>query len=170
MDTTGENSTENKSVKYGHLTSWKPGTSGNPNGRPKGSKDSIGAALRRLLRKRAFPDAYDALCKRYPDMDPKEFTNALAIAGALVDKSIRGDVQAAKLLFASQGELTKTTAHIHADGLPDGALSLESMTLAQLSTRLAQVEADMVSEPVPLTIDVKPNNGANGKNGKGKPK
>ena len=50
---------------------WEPGESGNPNGRPKGSKDGPRAQLNRLLRQDASPDLLKRFAVKLGEMDDK---------------------------------------------------------------------------------------------------
>jgi hypothetical protein len=94
---------QNKPSKYQvgyrkppHETRYKPGTSGNPNGRPKGSLNLI-AALQRELRR---PVVVNENGRR------RTITMFEAAVKQLVNKSASGDMNATKLLLAlvSAGE------------------------------------------------------------------
>ena len=90
------------------LTQWEPGQSGNPAGRPKGSKDGIDAHCRRLLAKDlSFPQIKDKLKAKGIDLEIG--TNAEAISVVLVLKALTGDLKAIEMLV--KFDL----------GLPDGA-------------------------------------------------
>ena len=79
------------------LTQWKPGKSGNPAGRPKGSKDGIDAHCRRLLAKDlSFPQIKDKLKAKGIDLEIG--TNAEAISVVLVLKALTGDLKAIEML------------------------------------------------------------------------
>ena len=79
------------------LTQWKPGQSGNPAGRPKGSKDGIDAHCRRLLAKDlSFPQIKDKLKAKGIDLEIG--TNAEAISVVLVLKALTGDLKAIEML------------------------------------------------------------------------
>ena len=79
------------------LTQWEPGKSGNPAGRPKGSKDGIDAHCRRLLTKDlSFSQIKNALKAKGIDLDIG--TNAEAISVVLVLKALTGDLKAIEML------------------------------------------------------------------------
>ena len=79
------------------LTQWEPGKSGNPAGRPKGSKDGIDAHCRRLLAKDlSFPQIKDKLKAKGIDLEIG--TNAEAISVVLVLKALTGDLKAIEML------------------------------------------------------------------------
>ena len=78
------------------LNQWQPGESGNPAGRPKGSKDGIDAHCRRLLTKNlSFSQIKDKLKAKGIDLIG---TNAEAISVVLVLKALTGDLKAIEML------------------------------------------------------------------------
>jgi len=89
---------ENRSVNGPgrELTQFKPGEISNPNGRPKGSKDSLKAKVRRLLRTRA-PSEVEKILKNY-GYEPDSPTYADAVAIVAVHQAMQGEVPAIKLL------------------------------------------------------------------------
>ena len=94
-----ENSQQNNPLsQFGDkLAQWKPGQSGNPAGRPKGSKDGIDAHCRRLLAKDlSFPQIKDKL--KAKGIDLEDGTNAEAISVVLVLKALTGDLKAIEML------------------------------------------------------------------------
>jgi hypothetical protein len=79
------------------LNQWKPGQSGNPAGRPKGSKDGIDAHCRRLLTKDlSFSQIKEKLEEKGIDLE--DGTNAEAISVVLVLKALTGDLKAIEML------------------------------------------------------------------------
>lgn len=80
------------------LQGWAPGQSGNPNGRPKGTKDGFRAQLNRLMAK----DAPLALIQKFEakigDMDCKTYAGVLA--QILVLKGTQGDLMAMREILA----------------------------------------------------------------------
>ena len=79
------------------LNQWEPGKSGNPAGRPKGSKDGIDAHCRRLLTKDlSFSQIKNELKAKGIDLEIG--TNAEAISVVLVLKALTGDLKAIEML------------------------------------------------------------------------
>ena len=94
-----ENNLENNPLsQFGEkLNQWKPGQSGNPAGRPKGSRDGIDAHCRRLLAKDlSFSQFKDKL--KAKGIDLEDGTNAEAISVVLVLKALTGDLKAIEML------------------------------------------------------------------------
>ena len=87
------------------LTQWQPGQSGNPAGRPKGSKDGIDAHCRRLLTKDlSFSQIKNELKAKGIDLEDE--TNAEAISVVLVLKALTGDLKAIEMLGKFELDLT----------------------------------------------------------------
>jgi hypothetical protein len=79
-------------VKKSNLKPWQPGTSGNPNGRPKGSR-SVKTVIVDMLND---PNTYKLL----PNTHPRGTQTPLeAIVCTLMIKSINGDVRASDVLL-----------------------------------------------------------------------
>ena len=79
------------------LNQWQPGQSGNPAGRPKGSRDGIDAHCRRLLAKDlSFSQIKNELKAKGIDLEDE--TNAEAISVVLVLKALTGDLKAIEML------------------------------------------------------------------------
>ena len=92
---TGEQRANSAAIR--NLTPYKPGQSGNPNGRPKGAKDGIVACLRRELKKRAP----DKALKRLEEMglNLRGKTNAHVIAAILTTASTEGREKALRMVL-----------------------------------------------------------------------
>lgn len=75
-----------------NLSSWKPGVSGNPNGRPKGSRN-LKTVIRELLQDE---NLYQKLSS---DTTRGAYTPLEAIVSALMIKAMAGDVRAADVLL-----------------------------------------------------------------------
>lgn len=71
-------------------TRWRPGESGNPNGRPKGSKTSFERILEQEL---------DRLVAGDPDLDGGRITRRRRLVRALLSAVERGDPWAVRLAF-----------------------------------------------------------------------
>lgn len=118
------------------LTQWEPGKSGNPAGRPKGSKDGIDAHCRRLLAKDlSFPQIKDKLKAKGIDLEIG--TNAEAISVVLVLKALTGDLKAIEMLGKFELDL------------PDGA---DDPTLPP-RINITFVQAEGSTKPPPKTIN-----------------
>ena len=86
-------------------TPWKEGQSGNPAGRPKGSRDGIAAHCRRLLAKDlSLLQIKDKL--KAKGIDLEDGTNAEAISVVLVLKALTGDLKAIEMLGKFELDLT----------------------------------------------------------------
>ena len=97
---------------------FKPGQSGNPNGRPKGAKDGLRAHLIRQLQKKAHPGIIELVEELGVDLENP--TNAAALSVLLLDSSAKGDIRAAKLI----ADLTEIPLkqHIELTGADDAPL------------------------------------------------
>lgn len=85
-----------------NLIPFKPGVSGNPNGKPVGSKWGLRAHLNHILRKRLPGNVIDMLKAKGLELDDK--TYAEVIAYVLAVKAAEGDLAAARLV-ADQTEV-----------------------------------------------------------------
>ena len=96
--TKNEGRNTDRTPRNGNLKApWKDGQSGNPAGRPKGSKDGIDAHCRRLLTKDlSFSQIKDKLKAKGIDLGIG--TNAEAISVVLVLKALTGDLKAIEML------------------------------------------------------------------------
>ena len=96
--TKNEGRNTDRTPRNGNLKApWKDGQSGNPAGRPKGSRDGIDAHCRRLLAKDlSFSQFKDKL--KAKGIDLKIGTNAEAISVVLVLKALTGDLKAIEML------------------------------------------------------------------------
>ena len=118
------------------LAQWKPGQSGNPAGRPKGSRDGIDAHCRRLLAKDlSFSQFKDKLKAKGIDLEDE--TNAEAISVVLVLKALTGDLKAIEMLCKFELDL------------PDGA---DDPTLPP-RINITLVQAEGSTKPPPKTIN-----------------
>lgn len=81
------------SVGNGNLKPWKPGQSGNPQGRPKGSRN-LKSLIQDIL-------TDPKVCEELTDWENKiqADTPLEAIIYALFSKAVEGDLKAADLLF-----------------------------------------------------------------------
>ena len=122
------------------LNQWQPGESGNPAGRPKGSKDGIDAHCRRLLTKDlSFSQIKDKLKAKGIDLEIG--TNAEAISVVLVLKALTGDLKAIEMLGKFELDL------------PDGA---DDPTLPpQINVTLVQAVGSTASIRKSITINGK---------------
>ena len=104
--TKNEGRNTDRTPRNGNLKApWKDGQSGNPAGRPKGSKDGIDAHCRRLLAKDlSFPQIKDKL--KAKGIDLEDGTNAEAISVVLVLKALTGDLKAIEMLGKFELDLT----------------------------------------------------------------
>ena len=89
-----ENTPEN--TGKGHPP-WKPGESGNPNGRPKGAKEGFEARLRRIGRSNAPDKIIKQLLGVGADLDERSMDDALGWSTYL--KALSGDASARKELW-----------------------------------------------------------------------
>ncbi len=95
-----------------NLTPWKPGHSGNPKGRPKGSRNRS-TIMRELLELTAVENVKDYQ-KAIMGDDFQPDTIADQIAAAIVMKALDGDVAAFKELMDSAfGKLTDRVENQH---------------------------------------------------------
>ena len=96
--TKNEGRNTDRTPRNGNLKApWKDGQSGNPAGRPKGSKDGIAAHCRRLLAKDlSLLQIKDKLKAKGIDLEDE--TNAEAISVVLVLKALTGDLKAIEML------------------------------------------------------------------------
>jgi hypothetical protein len=106
--------------KVENLKPFKKGQSGNPSGRPKGSKN-ISTILTEMLRK-IFPEAEidlglvdNALLSQI--VGKRKLTNADAIAARMIFEALKGEAWAAKeLLDRTEGKVTEKHEHSNPDG------------------------------------------------------
>src|SRR5215469_1918981 len=110
----GKNS-EKRRGRPENLTPWKPGTSGNPGGRPKMAP--LSHACRELL---ASPRQGDAEGRTY----------AQAIAQVLADKAISGDIRAAQEIAD------------RAEGRARQSIAVENMRLREAFDRMSHNELE----------------------------
>ncbi len=82
------------------LTQFKPGNLANPSGRPKGSKDSVVATYRRLLKKRPDKEVLRIMEARGIDIQG-DITNADALSYATLTSALAGEGWAEKALRES---------------------------------------------------------------------
>ena len=122
------------------MPNWRPGQSGNPAGRPTGSKDGIGAHCRRLLTKDlSFSQIKDKLKAKGIDLEIG--TNAEAISVVLVLQALTGDLKAIEMLVKFELDL------------PDGA---DDPTLPpQINVTLVRVVGSTAPVRKSITINGK---------------
>ncbi len=80
----------------GNLKPFRPGQSGNPKGRPKGSKTGLRARLQRVLDKQANADILQILQAKGIELEGKD--NAEVIAHVLNREAQKGNIQAIKMI------------------------------------------------------------------------
>ena len=122
------------------LNQWQPGESGNPAGRPKGSRDGIDAHCRGLLAKDlSFSQIKNELKAKGIDLEDE--TNAEAISVVLVLKALTGDLKAIEMLGKFELDL------------PDGA---DDPTLpSQINVTLVQAVGSTAPVKKSITINGK---------------
>jgi len=79
---------------------WKPGESGNLNGRPKGKKDGFKAKLRRMLKSKALPEAVEMV--EALGFNLQDDKNEDVLAAMLVIKASSGDLAAMKVIGSTK--------------------------------------------------------------------
>lgn len=79
-----------------NLKQFKPGESGNPNGRPIGSKNGLRARLMRNAGEKVIPNILKML--KQEGIKLKDNENAEALAEVLYSQALHGDIQSAKLI------------------------------------------------------------------------
>ena len=144
------------------LIPFVPGQSGNPEGRPKGTKDGIAACARRLLAKDlGYADIIEKLQKKGFDMSDMRASNVIATVA--VAKALTGDTKAIELLnkYEEDGPI----------GLGEGEKPVINITLVQAENReeIADSRKEVTINGVAFPINMK-RNGGNGhipKNGNG---
>ena len=110
---------------------WKPGQSGNPSGRRKGSV-SLTAALKRLLI--AEPELVDR------------------VARTIVDAAIAGDVASARLLFDRlDGSRSNPFFSVTVDNSDRRAISVSPQTLAEIADARRRYEEKLLCQRLPTT-------------------
>ncbi len=90
----------------GNLKPWKPGQTGNPNGRPKGT--SLTLTLRKLLD---------------TPVPGKDITYAEAVIRRLVAEAMKGNTKAANIILERiDGKVPQAITGMVSEGNPDGAI------------------------------------------------
>jgi len=136
------------------LIPYVPGQSGNPAGRPRGTRDGIGACARRLLAKDlGYADIIEKLQKKGFDMSDKRASNVIATVA--VAKALSGDTKAIELLnkYEEDGPI----------GLGENEKPVVSITLVQAENReqLPDGRKEVTINGVTFPINIK-RNGGNG--------
>ena len=137
------------------LIPFVPGQSGNPEGRPKGTKDGIAACARRLLAKDlGYADIIEKLQKKGFDMSDKRASNVIATVA--VAKALSGDTKAIELLNKYEED-----APIGAGGDEKPVVNI---TLVQAENReeLPDRQKEVTINGVAFPINVKRNGNGNG--------
>lgn len=80
-----------------NLTHFKPGQSGNPNGRPKGAKTGLRARLMRILDQKISPNLIQELAAKGVHLEDND--HAELIATLLKNMALKSDHHAIKLIF-----------------------------------------------------------------------
>lgn len=124
---------------------WKPGQSGNPNGRPKGQR-LVSYELDKLLQKKAVK------------IEGKLITRRRAIALMLIEKSLAGDLRATSLLmdYTCSKPIVETanrvTGGINVTVIPPPKVE-EQALLGETTSMREQIE--MLEGEMKLEADVK---------------
>ena len=137
------------------LIPYVPGQSGNPAGRPVGTKDGIAACARRLLAKDlGYADIIEKLQKKGFDMSDKRASNVIATVA--VAKALTGDTKAIELLNKYEED-----APIGASGDEKPVVNI---TLVQAENReqLPDRQKEVTINGVAFPINVKRNGNGNG--------
>lgn len=104
-----------------NLTPWKPGQSGNPSGRPRGTENSA-TRLRRLL------DAVQTA--RHPvTKEMEDFTTLELMDAALIARAMKGDVVAYReVLDRLEGKVPQALKH-------EGMMQFQTVSASALSEK-----------------------------------
>jgi len=152
-----ENNPQNNSLsQFGDkLNQWEPGQSGNPAGRPRGTRDGIAACARRLLAKDlGYLDIIEKLAKKGFDMTDKRASNVIATVA--VAKALTGDTKAIELLNKYEEDVPI--------GSGENEKPVVSITLVQAENReqLADIRKEVTINGVTFPINIVKRNGGNG--------
>ena len=125
-------------AKEDNLTPWKPGQSGNPAGKPKGTEHSS-TRLKRLLG--AVGKMKNPLTKR-----EEEFTGPEMMDAAIISRAMKGDVGAYReILDRLEGKVPAKTEVIGSMNLTGTAAAVgeqEAKALLSLLNRIAPAPVD----------------------------
>ena len=125
-------------AKEDNLTPWKPGQSGNPAGKPKGTEHSS-TRLKRLLG--AVGKMKNPLTKR-----EEEFTGLEMMDAAIISRAMKGDVGAYReILDRLEGKVPAKTEVIGSMNLTGTAAAVgeqEAKALLSLLNRIAPAPVD----------------------------
>ena len=101
-----------KTVRHPNLSSWQPGQSGNPSGRPKGSKNSLKSRLLRERAKEPPREIKDFLESKGIKLEDNDVAEVIAKITAI--SAMKGNLQATKLI----GDITKDDNNIEDNDAP----------------------------------------------------
>ncbi len=122
---------------------FKPGQSGNSNGRPRGAKDGPTARMLRVLRRTA--QGREAGDLKRAKLISERAQVGDVVAAVIVQKAVRGSSQHARIVMDFT-EPKPTQLH-QVTGADGGPIQLESAALTRLESSLARLGEDPDADP-----------------------